>query len=89
MNVTYLETVLHDHLGRCALSFLWGAAQQLTQLAEVNVVVQLAGSRQVVLYDSTLQHCGAVSGDGTLVGPQLLCKAVHLHSSVLVNLQRA
>lgn len=41
----HLEAVLHDHLGGCALSLLRSAAQQLTQLAKVDVVVQLAGSR--------------------------------------------
>ena len=77
----YLETVLHDHLGSSALSFLRSAAQQRAQLGEVDVVVQLAGSRKVVLNDSTVQHCGPISCDGTLVWPQLLCKAIHLYAT--------
>mmetsp|Transcript_38473 Transcript_38473/g.99932 ORF Transcript_38473/g.99932 Transcript_38473/m.99932 type:complete len:424 (-) Transcript_38473:205-1476(-) len=73
-----LHALLQNHLRRHRLRFLGGHAQQRSQLGARDVVVQLAGGRQVVLRDGAVQHRGAVGQQRALVRRQRLRKRLHL-----------
>lgn len=81
----HLQALLCNHAGSNALSLVWGHAQQLAQLGEVDVVVQARGRRQVVLNHRSLQHREAVRSHRHVVLTQPVLEFLHLPSEIFAS----